>query len=128
VRESYFQKKFCEQLKAAHFVIFNLSDKFTSGIPDVYCARDGVSHWYELKVVNKAKGMVDLSDSSGTGHGFTKAQKINIYKLRQAGVDAWGIVHVAPHKKTVKIPPEDFERRLDVEELLQYEEFSIENT
>ncbi len=117
MRENYFQRKFCEQLKAARFVLFNLSDKYTSGIPDVYCARNGVSHWYELKVVNKGKGIVEP--------GFTKAQKINIYKLRQAGVDAWGIVHVAPHKKTVMVPPEDFEKKLTAEELLKYEEFDL---
>lgn len=118
MRENQFQKKFIEQLKAARFVVLNLSDKFTSGIPDIYCAKDGVSYWYELKVINKTSGEIDLSDKSG-GYGFTKAQKILIYKLRQVGIEAWGIIYVTKYDVTVKVPPEDFSKKLTLEELVE---------
>ena len=117
MRENQFQTKFNQRLTAAGFVVFNLSDKFTSGIPDVYCAKDGVSHWYELKVINQKSGIVDLSSKSG-GYGFTKAQKIKIYKLRQAGIDAWGVIYVAHYEATIQVPPEDFERKLAIETLI----------
>lgn len=117
MRESQFQKKFVEQLKAARFLVLNLSDKYTSGIPDVYCAKDGVSYWFELKVINKEKGEIDLSNKS-RGYGFTKAQKVLLYRLRQVGIEAWGVVHLPRHNATLKIPPEDFDKPHTVESLL----------
>ena len=123
LKENYFQSKFVEQLKKNGYTVFVLSDSFTSGIPDVYCCKDGVSHWYELKVVNRSKGTVILSDGS-QGYGFTKIQKVTLYKLRQAGVDAWGVVHIAPRKTTVLVPPEDFDTETSIEDLLKYVKFS----
>lgn len=117
MKESYFQKSLVDKLKNAGYVVLNLSDKYTVGIPDIYCAKDGESFWYELKVVNKAKGKIRLGDL------FTKIQKAQIQKLNKAGVNASGLIRLVPHKKTLVIKGEDLDRVMDIEELLEYPEF-----
>ena len=124
LRESYFQRKLITRLKQAGYLCFALSDSFTSGIPDVYCAKDGKSHWYELKVVHQATGPINL-ESSTKNYGFTKAQKIKLYALRQAGIDAWGIVHLAAHNATVMVAPEQIGIDTTIEDLLKLPKFII---
>ncbi len=117
MRESYFQKILVDKLKESGYTVFNLSDKYTVGIPDIYCAKDGESFWYELKVVNKSKGKLRLGDL------FSKIQKAQMQKLRKAGVNASGIVRIVPYKKTVVVDVEDFDKVLEVSELLEHPEF-----
>ncbi len=121
MRESTFQRRLINRLKSAGYLVFNISDRLTVGLPDIYCAKDGISHWYELKVFNVRSGKINLSGQDG----FTRVQKITIYKLRQAGVDAWGVIHLPVQGKTVLARPEEFEQTIDVQELAKYPEFTI---
>jgi Holliday junction resolvase len=36
-------------LRERGFYVIKISDRFRSGIPDLYCVKDGVSYWFEVK-------------------------------------------------------------------------------
>jgi Holliday junction resolvase len=73
VRESLIQKDIIRYLKCAGFYVLKISDRFRSGIPDLYAVRDGRSFWFEVKA---PAGKV------------TKLQQHEIDQLRQHGASA----------------------------------------
>jgi len=128
MKESYFQTKVSNTLKDDGFVVINFADAFTSGIPDTYAAKDGVSYWMELKVTNKKPGqIIHLDDRKSSERGFTRIQAIKLFQLKnQGGVKAFGLMYLAKDKRAIKIPPEDMERSFKYEELLdKFEEFIL---
>lgn len=60
-------------LRERGFLVYKLNDRFRSGIPDLYCCKDGVSYWLEVKL---PAGKV------------TELQQYEIEQLRQHGVHA----------------------------------------
>lgn len=47
--ESTLVKQIMSYLRSQGFYVFKISDRFRSGIPDLYAARDGKSYWFEVK-------------------------------------------------------------------------------
>lgn len=125
MKESYFQKKIKKAFTKKGFVVLNLSDQFTGGIPDTYLLNDGVSYWLELKVTNKKPGqIVHLDDRKASSRGFTREQAIKLYKLKQGGANAFGVIYLAYDKIALKVPPERMEESHQYEELTdEFEEF-----
>jgi hypothetical protein len=125
MKESYFQQKVKDNFTREGYVVLNLSDKFTGGIPDTYLLKDGVSYWLELKVTNKKPGqIVHLDDRKASNRGFTREQAIKLYKLKQGGAKAYGVVYLAHDKIALKVPPERMEESHQYEDLLEeFEEF-----
>lgn len=121
MKESYFQKKVSQILGEQGFIVINFADSFTAGIPDTYAAKDGRSYWMELKVTNKKDGqIVHLSDNKSSARGFTRLQAVKLFQLKeQGGVEAFGVLYLAKDKKILKIPPEDFNKSYQYEELAE---------
>ena len=47
--ESQIQRQITAWLKAAGFLVWKISDRYRSGIPDLYALRNGDSYWFEVK-------------------------------------------------------------------------------
>lgn len=71
--ETLIQRDIMKYLQLRGFLVYKLSDRFRSGIPDIYAARDGKSYWLEVKT------------PSGK---ITKLQEYELTRLRAAGVTA----------------------------------------
>lgn len=58
--ESQFSSKLLRALRAAmpQAVIFKISDRFTSGIPDFVVIHEGLATWFELKVKNNKPTLI----------------------------------------------------------------------
>jgi|GEM_PF-4466888 len=119
MKESTFYKNLKDYLESKGYIVWSFTDRFTEGIPDVYCAKDGESHWYELKVSNKRPGQtIDFKDN-GNERGFTRSQAIKIYKLREQDIDAWGLVYLPYAQVTLKVPPESMDKKYGFEEAIK---------
>lgn len=125
MKESYFQKKVKDNFTRDGFLVMNLSDSFTGGIPDTYLLKDGVSYWLELKVTNKKPGqVVHLDDRKASARGFTREQALKLYKLNKKGAKAYGVIYLAHDKIALKVPPERMEESHQYEDLVdEFEEF-----
>ena len=66
--------------------IYKTSDKWTSGIPDIYMLNDGISYWIELKRKGKKP---------------TKLQSYNIDRLRKAGAIAFWADNIEEIKRRI---------------------------
>jgi Holliday junction resolvase len=71
--ESLIQRDIVRCLRVRGFYVIKISDRFRSGIPDLYAARDGKSYWFEVK---RPDGRV------------SKLQEYEIEQLRAAGITA----------------------------------------
>jgi|Wag4MinimDraft_13_1082653.scaffolds.fasta_scaffold00021_28 hypothetical protein len=127
MKESYFQQKVKDAFTRDGFMVLNLSDSFTGGIPDTYLLKDGISYWLELKVTNKKPGqIVHLDDRKASGRGFTREQALKLYQLKKKGAQAHGVIYLAHDKVALKIPPERMEESHQYEDLIkEFEEFII---
>lgn len=58
--ESQFSAKLLRALRTAlpNAVIFKISDRFTSGIPDFVAIHEGLATWFELKVKNNKPTLI----------------------------------------------------------------------
>jgi len=85
MKESTIQRQIIAYLREQGFLVWKISDRFRSGIPDLYCCRgvkDGawkVSFWLEVK---------------RPGGKVTALQAHEIAELRAQGVGAWVVSSV----------------------------------
>ena len=47
--ESIIKAEIMKYLRSQGFLTWKLSDRFRSGVPDIYCCRDGKNYWFEIK-------------------------------------------------------------------------------
>jgi Holliday junction resolvase len=47
--ETMLKRDIMKYLQLRGFLVWKLSDRFRSGVPDLYAARDGRSYWFEIK-------------------------------------------------------------------------------
>lgn len=73
MKESAIQRQIVEWLRDHGFLVWKISDRFRSGIPDLYAARDGHSHWFEVK---------------RPGEAPTPLQRYEMVQLQNHGVPA----------------------------------------
>ena len=85
--EKAIQTEIIKYLRSEMFLVFKLSDHFYSGLPDIYCCRDGVSYWLEVK------------NESGK---LSMLQAYEIKQINEHGVYAGVVRSVEDVKKIIK--------------------------
>ena len=79
-------------LQLRGFLCWKLSDRFRSGIPDIFCARDGKVYFFEIK---KESGVV------------SKLQEYTIKQLNDHGICAGVVRSVEDVKKLIENKQEE---------------------
>ena len=126
MKESTFQSNLKKELEDKGYLVWVISDSFTSGIPDIFIAKNGEVMWIELKVIHAKEGQtIHLSDRKSSSRGFEKIQKLKIYELNQAGVDAFGLVYVPEVDKKIKIPCTMMGESIEYKDLLNLPEMKF---
>jgi Holliday junction resolvase len=47
--ERLIQRKIISYLRSTGWKVYKINDRFCSGIPDIYCVKDGRHFWFEVK-------------------------------------------------------------------------------
>jgi len=120
MKENYFQNKLRKDLVSKGYEVIVFCDSFTSGIPDMYACKDGQEHWVELKVCNKREGQtIHLDEAKASERGFSRKQALQLFKLKEQSMNAYGVIYVSDAQKMVRIEPEDMKDTLTYTELLE---------
>lgn len=123
MREGYLQDKLRDDLVSKGYEVLVFCDSFTSGIPDMYACKDGEEHWIEIKVCNKKEGQkIHLDDSKSSERGFTRQQAIQLFKLKEKGINAYGLIYIAEAQIQVKVEPEDMDNTYTYKDLCKLPE------
>ena len=123
MKESYAQTKLAKDLRDKGYVVWVISDSYTSGIPDLFIAKDGEVQWAELKVVNEGPGdTIHLDDRKSSGRGFSRAQAIKIFELQEQGVNAYGLCYVSEASVYIRVNAEQMTNSYTYEEFLKLPE------
>ena len=118
IKESYVQGQLKQKLEEAGFLVWIISDRFTAGIPDIYCAKDGEDYWLELKVTNKKPGQtIHLDNNKSSERGFSRIQAVKLFELKEQGMNAAGVIYFPLEKEYIKIPPEDLDKSYTYSEI-----------
>jgi len=68
--ESTIVKQIMSYLRSQGFYVFKISDRFRSGIPDLYCCRHGKSYWFEVKTkIGKVSKLQEYEIEQLQAHG-----------------------------------------------------------
>jgi len=72
--ESSIKADIVKYLRLRGFLVWKLSDRFRSGVPDIYCARAGRSYWFEIKTeIGKVSPLQEYDLRDLRAHGVTAA-------------------------------------------------------
>lgn len=120
MKESYFQNKLRKDLVSKGYEVLVFCDSFTTGIPDMYACKDGQGHWMEVKVTNKKEGQtIHLDEAKASERGFSRKQAIQLFKFKEKGMNAYGVIYVAKAQEMVRIEPEQMKDSFTYKELLE---------
>lgn len=105
MNESRFQTQLKKSLVSKGFLVWVIADAFTSGIPDLFIAKDGKAQWLELKVIDcdDDEKVIHLADEKSSARGFERAQVIKLYELNQVGIESFGVCYLANEGYSVRV-------------------------
>lgn len=109
MKESLAQRKIIDRFKKAGYVVWNLSDRFTPGVPDLYVAKAGHGIWLEAKVTNvPLDGICVLDDRTSKERGFTRIQQAKALELINADIPVFGALWVTVLNEAYQVYPDRF--------------------